>query len=264
MIAFVCTLALLGGVLLAMPAQPRPPRVSARARSAAHPAQAVAAGVGGALGALLVTALPVFAGIAGLAAAMVPGLLRRRREAALARAAAAAWPSLLDDLTSGLRAGSDLPQALDAAGRRAPAALQPAFAAFSAHFAMTGSFERALDAMAAHCDDPAFRQLRRALRIARVVGGHDLTRVLRSLSAFVRSDLQVRGELAARQSWTINSARLAVAAPWIVLLLLGLRGSTVDAYRTPEGALVLAAVALLCVIAYAAMLRLARLDGSSA
>ena len=36
----------------------------------------------------------------------------------------------------------------------------------------------------------------------------------------LREDLRTRGELRARQSWTVNGARVAVCAPWLVLALL--------------------------------------------
>ena len=47
--------------------------------------------------------------------------------------------------------------------------------------------------------------------------------------AFLREDARTRAELETRQGWTINAARLAVAAPWIVLGLLSLRPEAVEA-----------------------------------
>lgn len=98
-----------------------------------------------------------------------------------------------------------------------------------------------------------------ALRIARDVGGTDLGRVLRTLSTFLREDARSRAELEARQSWTVNAARLAMAAPWAVLVLLASRGSTLQAYNTPGGALVLAIGAGASLLAYRMMLSIGRL-----
>ena len=36
--------------------------------------------------------------------------------------------------------------------------------------------------------------------------------------------------------WVVNAARLAVSAPWIVLLLLGTQSSTLTAYNSGRGA----------------------------
>jgi tight adherence protein B len=98
-----------------------------------------------------------------------------------------------------------------------------------------------------------------ALRITREVGGSDLGRLLRSLSAFLREDARTRSELQARQSWTVYGARLAVAAPWLVLALLATRPEAVVAYGRPEGAVLLAGGGLSTLLAYRLMLRIARL-----
>ena len=71
--------------------------------------------------------------------------------------------------------------------------------------------------MKAGLADPVGDRIVESLRMAREVGGTDLGRLLRTLSAFLREDARTRAELETRQGWTINAARLAVAAPWIVL-----------------------------------------------
>ncbi|MBV9594531.1 MAG: hypothetical protein JO147_12145 [Actinobacteria bacterium] len=57
----------------------------------------------------------------------------------------------------------------------------------------------------------------------------------------------------------MNAARLAVAAPWLVLLLLSTQSSTISAYDSPTGALVLAVGAAICTVAYRIMLRIGKL-----
>jgi tight adherence protein B len=91
------------------------------------------------------------------------------------------------------------------------------------------------------------------------VGGHDLGRLLRTLAVFLRDDLRTRGEIVSRQSWTVNAARLAVAAPWVLLALLSLRPQAVEAYDSAAGLVVLFAGGAVSVVAYRLMLRLARL-----
>ncbi len=97
------------------------------------------------------------------------------------------------------------------------------------------------------------------MRTAREVGGTDLGRLLRTLSAFLREDARTRAELETRQSWTINAARLALAAPWVVLLLLATRGETVRAYDSPTGVVVLAVGGGVSVVAYLLMKQIGRL-----
>lgn len=169
------------------------------------------------------------------------------------------WPDVVDHVHSAVRAGLALPEALVQLGDRGPAELRPVFVEFAHDYRASGRFSESLDLLKERLSDPVADRLVEALRIARDVGGTDLGRVLRTLSGFLREDARARAELEARQSWTVNSARLAMAAPWAVLLLLATRGSTLAAYGTPTGALVLAIGAVVSVVAYRLMITLGRL-----
>jgi tight adherence protein B len=179
----------------------------------------------------------------------------RRRKAVLRDL----WPEVVDNLASAVRAGLSLPEALAQLGERGPAVLQPAFRAFAADHRTTGRFGEALDALKERLADPVGDRLCEALRITREVGGSDLGRLLRNLSAFLRDDARTRAELEARQSWTVSAARLAVVAPWVVLALLSTRPESVRAYNSPTGVAVLLAGAAARLVAYRLMLRIGRL-----
>lgn len=169
------------------------------------------------------------------------------------------WPDVIDHVHSAVRAGLALPEALVQLGERGPEELRPHFVEFAHDYRASGRFTDALDWLKDRLADPVADRLVEALRIARDVGGNDLGRVLHTLSVFLREDAHARAELEARQSWTVNSARLAMAAPWAVLLLLATRGSTLEAYGTPTGAFVLAVGAGLSVVAYRLMITIGRL-----
>jgi tight adherence protein B len=57
----------------------------------------------------------------------------------------------------------------------------------------------------------------------------------------------------------VNAARLAVAAPWVVLLLLATQSSTLEAFDRPAGRALLALGGGVSVLAYRLMLRIGRL-----
>jgi len=212
-----------------------------------------------ALAVLVLSQSPPIAVCFGLIAAWLPaGLVlgRARRRRAVLREL---WPEAVDNLSSGVRAGLSLPEALGQLAERGPEPLRPAFAAFARDYRATGRFGEALDDLKDRLADPVADRICEALRITREVGGSDLGRLLRSLSAFLREDARTRAELQARQSWTVNAARLAVAAPWAVLGILATRPESVRAYNSGPGVLVLAIGAGLSVLAYRLMLLLARL-----
>lgn len=169
------------------------------------------------------------------------------------------WPDVVDNITSGVRAGLALPEALSQLAARGPAELRPAFAAFAEDYRTTGRFHDCLDRLKDRLSDPVGDRIVESLRIAREVGGSDLGKLLRTLSSFLREDARTRAELETRQSWTVNAARLAAGAPWVILGLLALNGGSLAAYSSPTGWAVLAVGAGLCVVAYRAMIWIGRL-----
>lgn len=196
-----------------------------------------------------------FAAMAGYGPLALVRSRARRRRAALR----GVWPEVVDHLASGIRAGLSLPEALGQLGNRGPAELRAPFRAFAEDYRVSGRFGECLDTLKARLADPVADRLVEALRLTRDVGGTDLGRLLRTLSAFLREDARTRGELEARQSWTVNAARLAVAAPWVVLALLSTRPETTQAYNTTAGAAVLATGAGSSIVAYRLMVRIGRL-----
>jgi tight adherence protein B len=211
---------------------------------------------------LLVLAISGVA-ILGLLAAVVFGYLPiavlRRRARSRGIALRSAWPDAVDMLASAVRAGMSLPEAVIDLGARGPEALRPAFRSFAADYRATGSFALALEELKERLGDPVADRVIVSLGIAREVGGTDLGRVLATLSDFLRQDARARGEIEARQSWTVNAARVAVAAPWITLLLLCTRPETVAAYSTTTGALIILGSAALSIVAYKVMTAIGRL-----
>jgi tight adherence protein B len=169
------------------------------------------------------------------------------------------WPEVVDNITSAVRAGMSLPESLAQVGQRGPEQLRRPFRRFGEDYRATGQFNVCLDRLKAALAHPTGDRIVESLRLARDVGGTDLGRLLRTLSAFLREDARTRAELESRQTWTVNAARLAVAAPWIMLGLLSLRPEAVRAYNSGSGLLVLAVGGGVCLLAYRLMLRLGRL-----
>lgn len=227
------------------------------------PARLVAASVtAGLAGFLLMAAMSgsiVIAAVLAVLSATAPVALVRRRQRQRRGRLRALWPDVIDNLASGVRAGLSLPEALEQIGVSGPEALRGPFTRFAEDYRVGGRFGVALDGLKVELADPVGDRVVEALRVAREVGGNDLGRVLRTLATFLRDDARTRGELESRQSWTVNAARLAVAAPWVLLVLLSTRPEAVAAYDSAAGFVVLAFGAAVSFVAYRLMLRLGRL-----
>lgn len=208
---------------------------------------------------MLATGLLVVGLLAAGLGSCIPRLLSNRRHNREAQRRRQAWPDVIDGLVSAVRAGMSLPEAVAAVGDRGPVVVRPVFAQFAADYRATGRFGDCLNRLRNELKDPVADRIVEALLTARDVGGSDLGRMLRTLSDFVRQDLRLRGEAEARRSWTVNGARLAIAAPWLVLVMLSTRPEAASAYQTAAGVFVLLACALACALAYALMTKLGRL-----
>ena len=208
---------------------------------------------------LVLSSVPAVALIAAVVMGLAPVALLKRRGRRRERELRACWPDAVDILGSAVRAGLSLPEAVVDLASRGPEPLRPAFARFATEYRATGSFESALSTLRSLLRDPVADRVIAALGIAREVGGTDLGRVLSTLSDFLRQDARTRGEIEARQSWTVNAARVAVAAPWITLLLLCTRPEAVAAYRTPMGGVILACAAVMSIVAYRVMIAVGQL-----
>jgi tight adherence protein B len=195
----------------------------------------------------------------GLMAGYAPIMLVRMRARKRRSVMRELWPDVVDNIGSAVRAGLALPEALSQLTLRGPVELRPAFANFAEDYRATGRFQECLDRLKERLSDPTADRLIESLRIAREVGGSDLGRLLRTLSAFLREDARTRAELETRQGWTVSAARLAVAAPWLVLAMLSTRPDSLQAYSRPAGVLVLAIGASLSFVAYSLMVRVGRL-----
>ncbi|MDO4887343.1 MAG: type II secretion system F family protein [Actinomycetaceae bacterium] len=200
-----------------------------------------------------------FALVVGVAGAAIPGAFARGRRRRRVEAARQEWPDVLDDVVSALRAGLGIGESLAAVSRKGPERMRGAFARFADQLRATGRLDPALDHLKESMDDPVADRVVEAMRLASRLGGHDLASMMERLASTIRRENRARGELVARQSWTVNGARVAAAAPWIVLALLATRPGTVEAFASPAGTAILVGGFLATVVAYWLMLRIGRL-----
>ncbi|HEY0261055.1 MAG TPA: type II secretion system F family protein [Lacisediminihabitans sp.] len=256
-----------------LPAGPRRPRITTRlaallAQAGMHSvppaALLVMAGLAAAASAALVFALvpvvaiAVVAGLAGLAAPLLVVVWRARGRRLAARML---WPYAVDHLVSAVRSGLALPDSVVTLAQAGPAPAREAFAGFERDYRATGNFGLAVDRLKERLADPIADRILETLRMSREVGGSELTTVLRNLASYLRQEAAIRAEVEARQSWVTNAAKLGVAAPWIILVLLASRPEAAAAYNSPGGVTVIVGGLFVTVIAYRLMLAIGRIPG---
>jgi tight adherence protein B len=227
------------------------------------PAQFVGAcvggGVGGAVLASVVVGSTAVALVALGAGAYAPVAYYRTRRRSIRRARQQCWPEAIELLAGAVRAGDTLPAAVALVAERGPMPLRPAFRALVADHRVSGDFVGALERLGIALSDPTADRVVTTLAIAHRVGGRELGHVLRTLGAFLREDLTIRKEVQARQSWTLVAARVAAAAPWLVLLLVASRPQGAAAYDSFAGLVVLVGGAIATIVGYRLMIAIGRL-----
>lgn len=206
----------------------------------------------------LVPVVAVAAAVGALALCLPAGVILWRARAQR-RAARVVWPDVVDHLVSAVRSGLALPDSVVTLAHSGPPITRAAFAAFERDYRMTGAFANSLDRLKDRLADPVADRIVETLRMSREVGGSELTTVLRNLANYLRADAAIRSEVEARQSWVVNAARLGVAAPWVVLLMLATRPEAARAYNSPGGTVLIVAGLALSVAAYRIMIRIGRL-----
>ncbi len=219
----------------------------------------IAAAAAGAAIAWLVTGLPVVTALAVVVGGAAPVAWLRSRGRRLRRSRRGLWPDVCELLVASVRAGMPLPEAVASLAATAPLPLRAGFAQFAADLSASGHFDSAALRLKTSLGDPVGDRIIETLRMARQVGGTELTTVLRALATSVRADAALRGEVEARQSWIRGAAVLGVVAPWIVLTLLATRPEGAQAYASAEGVALVLAGAGISVVAYRLMMRLGRL-----
>ncbi|MDT0179933.1 type II secretion system F family protein [Microbacterium sp. ARD31] len=228
-----------------------------------RPVVIVAISLGGAVVgaaiAWLATTVAALALITAIAALATPFAWLRSRASRLQRTRRALWPDVCDLLIASVRAGMSLPDAVASLADSAPAELRAPFASFRRDLAASGHFDSSILTLKATLADPVADRIVETLRMARQVGGTELTPVLRGLGSSVRADATLRSEVESRQSWIRGAAVLGVSAPWVILALLALRPEGARAYSSPEGVALVVGGAAVSLVAFRIMLRIGRL-----
>jgi tight adherence protein B len=170
------------------------------------------------------------------------------------------WIAFIDDLSSGVRAGLTLSDALAQALKNSEEPLRSEFLEAIVEFNRSGQVSRVLLILQSQIKDAVGAATVKLLSVVMKTGANDLASSLRILADASRETINLVQELKAKQSWVLNGARISVIAPWLVLLALWTQESVRVAYQNFTGQLVLVLVATVGVVGYFAMKRIGKID----
>lgn len=192
------------------------------------------------------------------AGAMVMHWVRKQRSLRVSRALEECYPDLIERLISQVRSGVSLVEALARAAAIAPTQVAQAAEVFWRSVHISGDASACLDDLKKAWASPTGDILVETVRVAHEVGGTRVIEVLRELADQVRRERNLRREVEAKQSWVKVAARVGVAAPWVVLLMLSFRSEAALAYNSPAGIILIVCGLALSVVAYQLMVALGR------
>lgn len=168
----------------------------------------------------------------------------RRRELA------SLWPEVVDSLQSAAASGIGFSEGFAELAQRGPLPLRVHFAGFTHRVDSGWPIEIALDWLKHELGEIHADRLLELLQVVALAGGEGYQESLRNQSRQLREDLTLWGQLESKQGWVGGTAKMAVAAPWIVVAMLSARPENAAIYNSANGATVLALGFVVSVFAY--------------
>lgn len=183
----------------------------------------------------------------------------RSRVRKLAQSQNLDWPKYFDAIHSAAWAGSSLQQAILDCRNFAPKGTIWAITELEKDLASGMTLDASLINLKERLANPIADRFIEITRLAHRSGGRGYLAALRSQALQLRLENATWQEIEVKQSWVISSARLAVYAPWLVLLLLSMRPETASVFASETGLLILAIGLIATVGAFQLIRHLAKL-----
>jgi tight adherence protein B len=196
--------------------------------------------------ALGVGGVSIAAGVLSLGVALefTSGISQRRQQRL-----AKLWPQVFDSFYSAQAAGIELTEQLAELSKHGPLPLRRAFGRLSDDLVKLPLAD-ALERFSAGLGSREADLLVTLITLSSELGAIGQRNAWRTASEHLRQSLRLHGEVVAKQSWVVGSAKVALLAPWaIALLLIQLPGNRA-AFATDAGTLVLLGGLMLSLLGY--------------
>ena len=208
----------------------------------------------------IITKVFVIAPVSIVVAILLPGILLNQRKIKIQDQKMRQWTLLIDDLTSGVRAGLTIGEALAQALQNCEEPLRLDFQEAILEINRSGQVSKVITILKNQITDTVGVATLKLLQVVMKTGANDLATSLSILSNSSRENHNLIQELKAKQSWVLNGARISVISPWLVLLALWTQESVRNAYQNLIGQLILILVAVVGLFGYLVMKRIGRIE----
>ena len=169
------------------------------------------------------------------------------------------WPNYLDAIHSAIWSGSSFQDALLDCSKYAPPTASWAFSKLENDLEQGQNLDLCLQNLKSRLANPIADRFVEITRLAIAMGGTGYLPGLKAQASQLRLENGNWEEIRIKQNWVIASAQLAVFAPWLILLLLGSRKETADAFNSEVGLVILICGLVLSLFAFKLVRLLAKL-----
>lgn len=160
------------------------------------------------------------------------------------------WPEVIDSVSSAVVAGVSVSDSLSELAQRGPIRLRNAFLGFTHRLDAGWSLVDALDWIKAEFGGEHSDRLFEILRLTTLNGGTALNAILRTQAQQLRQDIAQRAQIDSKQGWVVGTAKIAVAAPWLIVAMLSVRPENAAIYNTQAGVGILLIGFVVSLLAY--------------
>jgi len=191
---------------------------------------------------------------------ILPNLLLKKRSERLKELKMQQWLYFLDNMSSATKAGFSIKESLMQALNSAEVPLKNDLYSAIIEINRSNQVSKVIPILKKDVTDEIGRNVVKIIELVHFLGASDLSKILSILSNSSREFHELITELKTKQTWVLNGAKIAIAAPWVVLLALWTQENVRNSYQTINGQIVLFLVALLGVAGFLVMQKIGNLE----
>lgn len=183
--------------------------------------------------------------VPGLSLAAVVGVLALEYEVLLQRASRRqkqileSWPIVLESLESAAISGMSILESLRDLAESEQLFVSREFAQCCREIDSGIALDESLRKLKGQLSNPAADATIELILIANQFGSAGYVSALRIQATNLRLETNLLRELSAKQGWVVGTAKLAVAAPWLIVSVLSVRTENAEIYRSISGTSIL-------------------------